>query len=334
MTRLSRPCPWQDESWQKLRQALDQGRLPHALLISGVPGSGRDVFASAAARLLLCQSPQPQGNCGDCKSCRLTEQGSHADFFALRPSEPGKRIGVDQVRDLLGFAVGTSTLGSRKVILVSPLEAFTGNAFNAILKGLEEPADGTFLLLIAARGAFLPATIRSRCQQMVLAAPGPEQAAVWLQAQAAEGGADGQGAAAADLPEGLLRLLPGRPLDALRCLETGQAGPLLALDEALQAGPRGAAAGALQRVAAAVPEEVLLQLLSRHLQSACAVAARGGDREMLREALRALDRLAALRRALLSGCNPNSELLRVAAVRAWSGVWSVSGGAKLHAPTA
>lgn len=316
-----RPCPWHRESWQRLQRALESGRLAHALLFPGVPGTGRLRFATALARQLLCEEAGAAGNCGSCKSCRLLAQGAHADFFALAPAEPGKRIGVDAVRELLAFSARTSAFGARKVVLVTQLEAFTGNAFNAFLKGLEEPADDSFLLLVTARGQELPATIRSRCQALPLAAPDTQESLDWLQeALAAAREAPGVN------PQQLLRCLPGRPLAALARVQAGEAAPLLALQRALD--ERGDAAS-LQRAAAALPEAELLEQLQRRLAQRCRDAARRGERRKLQRALRSDDRLRALRRALLAGSNPNPELLRHAALSAWCAVDGCDDGATL-----
>jgi len=312
------PCPWQRERWERLRRTLADGRLPHALLLAGTPGTGRGRFAQALARLLLCQAPREAGACGSCKSCHLMAQGVHADFLGLAPAEPGRRIGVDAVRDVLSFSARTSSLGARKVILVSPLEAFTGAAFNAFLKGLEEPADDTFMLLVAARGQYIPATIRSRCQTLTLPLPQPSEALQWLR-DALEAREAGSGVAAG----ALLECLPGQPLAAFESVVAGSAEGLLALHRALSAARGSHSLTDLERLSAQVAEREereLLEFLQRRLWQESADCARRGERGRLRRALLAVDRLRGLQAAVQSGQNPNGELLRHAALGAWIGV--------------
>ena len=79
----------------------------------------------------------------------------------LEPEQGSRVIKIDQVRALINFAHQTASLGSRKVILLYPAEAMNLNSANALLKSLEEPAPGTYLLLASHASGNLPATVRS-----------------------------------------------------------------------------------------------------------------------------------------------------------------------------
>jgi DNA polymerase-3 subunit delta' len=222
--------PWQRGQWRQLHQARDQGRMPHALLLTGSRGVGKRAFAEALAQALLCRRPDQDGQaCGQCPPCRQWEAGSSPDFLRVVPEEEGKAIKVDQVRELCAGLTLTSHGGGYKVALLEPAERMNVNAANSLLKTLEEPTANTVLLLVTERPTQLPATIRSRCQQLVFPAPPRAEALAWLAEQAA---IQGERAGL------LLDLSAGAPLQALA----------LAADEILE--QRGAKLGRLEAVQA------------------------------------------------------------------------------------
>jgi DNA polymerase-3 subunit delta' len=185
--------PWHSRLFEALLARRD--RLPHALLLRGREGIGKLAFAEAVARALLCESPQAGGRaCGQCVACAWMEQGSHPDFRRLEPEsvtppveaeegggkKPSEQIQIAQVREIGDFIVMTSHRGGAKVVLIHPAEALNANAANALLKNLEEPPPRTYFLLVAHRWHQLLPTIRSRCEQIVLAAPSQAEARDWL----------------------------------------------------------------------------------------------------------------------------------------------------------
>ncbi|MGH8622028.1 MAG: DNA polymerase III subunit delta' C-terminal domain-containing protein, partial [Burkholderiales bacterium] len=125
------------------------------------------------------------------------EQGSHPDFRRLEPEtsaeageaeEGGERkgssqISIDRVRSLTDFIHVSSHRGGAKVVLIHPAETLNVNAANALLKNLEEPPPQTYFVLVAHRWHQLLPTIRSRCEQVVLAAPSRDVARGWLETQ-------------------------------------------------------------------------------------------------------------------------------------------------------
>ena len=110
--------------------------------------------------------------------------GSHGDFRWLAPEEGKRAIGIDAVRAAVGFVQKTAAYGTRKVLLIEPAEAMTAQAANALLKTLEEPPGSSVILLVSSQAGALIATVRSRCQSIVVAPPGPDQAQEWLMAEA------------------------------------------------------------------------------------------------------------------------------------------------------
>lgn len=197
--------PWQRPQWERLWQSQTQNRLGHALLLTGPAGVGKTAFARRFSQALLCAAALPDHTpCGQCHSCRLFQAGSHPDYLAVTPAEPGKPIKVDQVRDLNAFLGFTSQFSGRQIVQVQPAEAMNINAANSLLKTLEEPTPGSLLLLLSAAPNSLPATVRSRCQKVNFAVPPPAEARDWLTAHC-----PGQDAGL------LLNLTGGAPLKAL-----------------------------------------------------------------------------------------------------------------------
>ena len=185
--------PWQSDDFQKLGQRAE--RLPHALLLRGVGGIGKGVFAQMLAQGLLCERPPaPLKACGACEACHWFEGGNHPDFRLLQPetaegtddtdgAEKKKKrdISVAQIRSLGDFIHISAHRRGSKVVLIKPAEAMNVNAANALLKSLEEPPPATHFLLVADRPHLLPATVRSRCQQIALTPPTRQQALAWLE---------------------------------------------------------------------------------------------------------------------------------------------------------
>ena len=180
--------PWQQRAWAQALGALDAGRLPHALLVGGPAGLGKRALVRVLARRLLCAVPRQGRACGECRTCRLVESGSHPDLIeeTFEPNdkgEPRKEILIGQVRRL-GEKLGlTPQIAAVQVALIHPAEAMNRNAFNALLKTLEEPATGRYLILVADRPQRLPATIRSRCQWLRMDLPARAEALAWLVAR-------------------------------------------------------------------------------------------------------------------------------------------------------
>lgn len=198
---------WLDPSWQRLNRVRLQDRLPQALLLLGAEGVGKRVLATRLASALLCQQTRDDGElCGRCPACGWLRAGTHPDLMLVEPAEAGKAIKVDQIRALCTELAMTSHGGHYKVAIIRPAEAMNANAANSLLKTLEEPTDDTLLMLLSAAPGKLPATIRSRCQQIRLELPSVDTARRWLESQ----GLSAQ--------------------DASRCIQTGGGAPLKALE--------------------------------------------------------------------------------------------------------
>ncbi|NMT63745.1 DNA polymerase III subunit delta' [Marinobacter orientalis] len=174
---------WLQDSWDRLMQRMTGGRLPHALLVTGEHGVGKRLFANALAGLLVCDRPDRAGGapCGRCKQCELVSAGTHPDIRVYAP-EKSRMIKIDQIRALSSFAVGSPQVATRKVAIIDRADQLNINSANALLKTLEEPADDVTLVLLQESGRPVLPTIRSRCQSLLIATPGKDQAAHWLAA--------------------------------------------------------------------------------------------------------------------------------------------------------
>lgn len=173
------PYPWQHEQWTQLQRERAQSRLPHALLLTGPQGLGKLQFAHRLAQSLLCTRGE-EGPCGRCEACRLYTAGSHPDFREIVPEQDSDQIKIDQIRALVAF-VGLSRHGrGYKVALIAPAERLNRNAANSLLKTLEEPPAQSCIVLVSARPHRLPATLRSRCQQITFRPPAKTQGVQWL----------------------------------------------------------------------------------------------------------------------------------------------------------
>ena len=207
MSEALQLLPWQAPLWQHMAQAIAQERLGHALLLSGLRGTGKRAFARVLAAALWCESPGPERlPCGRCNNCRQVLSEAHPSLNMLRPEEDKKVIAIDAVRALCGRLVMTTHDGRARVAIIDPADALNNNGVNALLKTIEEPPPRSHLLLISERPLALPATLRSRCQQLRFAIPARNEALGWL----------AQSGAAA-------------PVEAAAALDAAHGAPLLAL---------------------------------------------------------------------------------------------------------
>lgn len=197
--------PWLNRPRVRLLEQIRAGRLPHALLIHGLPGLGKQQLASALMQSLLCTRLGDNGPCGQCKSCLLFAAGTHPDCRTFEPEDKSRVIKVDQIRQLVTFLGTTAQQGGYQCVLITPAEAMNPSAMNALLKSLEEPPGDACLILVSSAPANLSATIRSRCQQLAIAPPDRETALAWLSSRVGEG----------KQAKSLLALSNGAPLAAL-----------------------------------------------------------------------------------------------------------------------
>ncbi|MHB8533957.1 MAG: DNA polymerase III subunit delta' [Sulfuricaulis sp.] len=199
-TDASELYPWHEN----LRSALarQHDRLPHALLFYGQPGLGKHAFAVQLAKAMLCERPVAGVACGRCRGCQLLAAGTHPDLASIGLEEDAKMIVVDQIRALGDFLSMRPHTATHKLVIISPAERMNANAANSLLKSLEEPPLDNVLLLVTSHPARLPATIRSRCSQILFKPPPSTLGLNWLRTRPG----------APDQPERLLEMAGGAPL--------------------------------------------------------------------------------------------------------------------------
>jgi DNA polymerase-3 subunit delta' len=193
----ARALPWQEAlPWHggPLREGLAQrDTWPHAVLIHGPRGIGKHALALAFAQALLCEAPRGGGlACGACPGCRYAAAGEHPDLMRLElldvdskddELKPVDEIKIARVRKLIDFVALSSHRHRAKVGVIAPAERMNVQAANALLKTLEEPPLGTYLILVADLPGLLPPTIVSRCRKMAAPLPARDAALAWLAAQ-------------------------------------------------------------------------------------------------------------------------------------------------------
>jgi len=172
---------WLETESGRLGALLDRGQLPHALLIHGSAGVGRRLLAFRLRDRLLDSAATSPDSSLLCTG-RIDEEAlvRHPDFRLLQPIEDKKTIGVDQVRELIGFLSLTSHQHGAKVVIIFPAQAMNKEAANCLLKTLEEPAANSYLILVAEAPSRLPPTIVSRCHRVRIPLPDAQQARSWL----------------------------------------------------------------------------------------------------------------------------------------------------------
>ena len=184
-TLSRRLLPWLEPALAQLETARRAGSLGHAWLISGPAGVGKINFALALARRLFRDDAELPGvlDAGAAlaaMAARHEPMDRHPDLHWLYPEEEKETISVDQVRDVIEAFTLTAHRGGAKIILIEPAEGLTTAAANALLKTLEEPTPRGYLLLLSHQPGRLPATVRSRCQQVALSVPDAATVAEWL----------------------------------------------------------------------------------------------------------------------------------------------------------
>ena len=151
----------QESVSQTLSLALDGERLSHAYLFSGLRGSGKTSTARIFAKALLCEKGASSHPCGTCSHCLMAAQGNHMDIIEM---DAASNRGIDDIKDLIEHTKYKPSAARYKIFIIDEVHMLTNQAFNALLKTLEEPPDFVKFILATTDPLKLPATILSRTQ--------------------------------------------------------------------------------------------------------------------------------------------------------------------------
>ncbi|MBL8007918.1 MAG: DNA polymerase III subunit gamma/tau [Ignavibacteria bacterium] len=168
--RKYRPQKFADVSSQEfvtqtLKNAIITKKTAHSYLFSGPRGVGKTTIARIFSKAMNCSNPRDGEPCNDCDSCREITAGNHPDVFEL---DAASNRGIDDVRAIQDAAKFFPIKGKYKFFIVDEVHMLTQQAFNALLKILEEPPEYLIFILATTNPEKIPATIASRCQRFPL----------------------------------------------------------------------------------------------------------------------------------------------------------------------
>ncbi len=160
----------QDAMVQTLANAIRRDRLAHAFLMTGVRGVGKTSTARLIAKALNCIGADGQGGptidpCGVCEPCVAIAEGRHIDVIEM---DAASHTGVDDVREIIEAVRYAAVSARYKIYIIDEVHMLTRNAFNALLKTLEEPPAHVKFLFATTEADKLPVTVLSRCQRFDL----------------------------------------------------------------------------------------------------------------------------------------------------------------------
>ncbi|GGB34929.1 DNA polymerase III subunit gamma/tau [Sphingomonas metalli] len=160
----------QEPMVRTLGNAIERGRLAHAFLMTGVRGVGKTSTARLIAKALNCIGPDGQGGptidpCGRCEPCRAIAEGRHIDVIEM---DAASHTGVDDVREIIEASRYAAVSARFKIYIVDEVHMLSKNAFNALLKTLEEPPAHVKFLFATTEVNKVPITVLSRCQRFDL----------------------------------------------------------------------------------------------------------------------------------------------------------------------
>ena len=160
----------QEAMVRTLSNAIATGRIAHAFILTGVRGVGKTTTARILARALNCVGPDGLGvataePCGGCAHCLAIGEDRHVDVIEM---DAASRTGVDDIRDLTEGVRYRPVSGRYKVYIIDEVHMLSKNAFNALLKTLEEPPPGVKFVFATTEIHKVPVTVLSRCQRFSL----------------------------------------------------------------------------------------------------------------------------------------------------------------------
>ena len=165
--RKWRPLVFEDVVGQShvtntLRNAIASNRLAHAYIFSGVRGTGKTTTARILAKAINCLSPKDSNPDNECEICKEITAGRSLDVIEI---DGASNRGVEEIRNLRESVRYTPSRGKYKVYIIDEVHMLTKEAFNALLKTLEEPPEHVIFIFATTEAHKIPMTILSRCQR-------------------------------------------------------------------------------------------------------------------------------------------------------------------------
>ncbi|CAN0555372.1 unnamed protein product, partial [Laminaria digitata] len=160
----------QEAMVQTLSNAIASGRLAHAFILTGVRGVGKTSTARIIARALNCTGADGNGEptaepCGVCENCVAIAEDRHVDVMEM---DAASRTGVDDIRELIDGVLYRPVSARYKIYIIDEVHMLSRNAFNALLKTLEEPPEHVKFIFATTEIRRVPVTVLSRCQRFDL----------------------------------------------------------------------------------------------------------------------------------------------------------------------
>ncbi len=167
LARKYRPTRFEDVIGQEhitkiLKNAIAANRVAHAYLFCGPRGIGKTSCARIFAKILNCQETQAKRPCGECVSCREISASTGFDVLEI---DGASNRGIDEIRTLRENVKFAPSYGRYKIYIIDEVHMLTAEAFNALLKTLEEPPEHVLFIFATTEAHKVPATIISRCQR-------------------------------------------------------------------------------------------------------------------------------------------------------------------------
>ncbi|MCF6273423.1 MAG: DNA polymerase III subunit gamma/tau [Rhodobacteraceae bacterium] len=207
----------QDAMVRTLKNAFEADRIAHAFIMTGIRGTGKTTTARIIAKGLNCVGADGKGGptiepCGQCEPCVAIAEGRHVDVLEM---DAASRTGVADIREIIDSVQYRAASARYKVYIIDEVHMLSTNAFNALLKTLEEPPEHVKFIFATTEIRKVPVTVLSRCQRFDLRRIEPEVMEKFLR-----GIADKEGAKiAADALALIIRASEGSARDALSLLD-------------------------------------------------------------------------------------------------------------------
>ena len=168
---------------QTLKNAFEADRIAQAFILTGIRGTGKTTTARIIAKGLNCIGLDQKGGptvepCGKCSNCTAIIEGNHVDVLEM---DAASRTGVDDIREIIESIYYKASSGRFKVYIIDEVHMLSNNAFNALLKTLEEPPKHVKFIFATTEIRKVPVTVLSRCQRFDLRRIEPEEMIALLQ---------------------------------------------------------------------------------------------------------------------------------------------------------